>query len=319
MELFPPGTPKLLKKVAIITLLLFVIVGLSYALRLAEVSFGTFLISFVYFVLLGLGSAFVILMSWRWMSLFAQKLITRKMEEIYQERGYCRALADTAWSNPTLTEKDKLQHVFLLVMAEDYEYAETMLLRINRTQLSGREAAIYDTCRLRMYVMTGGFTEAQTLFAQQKDEIGRAYEMMPDLFDHQYTPYADDALVFYMMAAALAVQNGEHALAEEYRRHAEFQITNRSETEMQYYPQIFDLNLLYAQERYDEAHAMENELRGEIEIRMMPLGLKNDLLRFTAQAKIFSNLARFTKPDVVERKQPAAAPDPLSNAGLSAL
>lgn len=318
MELFPPGIPKPLQKTAIIALISFVVFGVGYALRLAKVSFGSFLAALLYFTLLGLFSAFAIVMSWRGMSLLAQKRITQKMEVIYQERGYCRKLADMAYSIPTPTDKVMLQHIFLLVMAEEYEFAETRLLRINRTQLSGREAAMYDTCRLRMLAMTGEFYDAQQLFLQLKDSIGRAYEMKPDLFD-QYTLYADDALVFYMLAAAFSLQNGEHGMAEEYRRHAEFQITNRSDTEMLYYPQIFDLNLLYAQERYDEAHVMENEIRGEIESRMMPLGIKKDLLRFTEQAKVFGNLARFIKPDVAERRLPRAVSDPYSDAGLSAL
>ena len=315
MQLIPSGTPPLLRKIALVTMILFIIVGLGFTLQLVRVSFFSFLLNFIYFFLLGAASAFAILMSWHWMSMLAQKHLRVKLDTIYQSQGYCSELAETAFAVPTPTDKDKLLHVFLLVMAEDYEHAETMLLRINRKQLTGREAAMYDTCRLRMLVMSGEFDTVQRMLLQEQDAINRAYEMKPDLFE-QYLPYADDALVFYMLAAAASLQNREPERAAEYRRHAEFQITNRSETEMGYYPLIFDLNMYYASEKYEEAHQLENTLRGEIECSTMMRGIKQELLRLIEQARIYGNLARYIAPDVTRRRLPDAA---LQNADISAV
>ena len=96
-----------------------------------------------------------------------------------------------------------------------------------------------------------------------------------------------------------------------------FQISKRSEPEIQFYPFILKLNRLYATGEMVGAHDEETRLKGALMNSIMPAGIQRSLMQLIDKARIYSSLpadksevlaVRNLPPQGVTAPAPAAAP-----------
>ncbi|MBR6107937.1 MAG: hypothetical protein IKQ39_07995 [Oscillospiraceae bacterium] len=313
------GVPKILRLICWISLGFFVFIGLSLSLKaVAENRAGAAdVIGYILiFALLGLFCVCFTGGLWQVLVCGSKRNLSQTLDQKLEAEGYGRSMADAVKNaNMFPTTPEKLQQAFVWVMSEFYQEAEPMLLRINVNELNNREAAMYHTCRLVSYVMTGSYEKQIKLFTEKKAALDSAYQMKPNLTE-KYVPYADDALAYFMLAGALMMHRGHADEAGKYEKLAGFQISQRSEPEMQFLPQIIKLNNLYAAGKAQAAHEKETELKGAVSASVMPAGTQRNLLRWIDQARIYSSLPIDKTEFLADRRLPeqgvqAAPPPPM--------
>ncbi len=314
--------PKIMRIICLVMMILFAFIGVLLTLRAAisvNLGIGTALAYIVMFLVFGVITDLALAGIWHLLVKGTKVSLPLKLQSLFEQQGYSTELAETAKSgNPFPSLREQLQLVFILAMSEQYQKAETALIRLDVTSLSGRESAVYYTCRLLIASMTSQPEKLQKIFNEQQKNLDRAYEMMPDLTE-KYLSYGDDALAYYMLAAVLTAHRGRTDLAENYEKLAVFQISKRSEPEIQFYPFIIKLNRLYATGQLVEAHDEETRLKGALMSSIMPAGIQRSMLQLTEQARIYSSLPEDKSEILAERKLPpqgAAAPVPAAASGI---
>ena len=287
-KVFKRETPELYRKAIWGTVILFSFVGLCFALKLMAKSLFAAFYSFLFFALLGVASAAVLVLFWGFLNNLTGKRAIQILDEKYRGAGIDKDAADSLKAAGFIeTYSQKVLRLFLTVQAEYYQESEQIFAEIDETELTVRQLAMYYTTRLRVYLMTGKFDKAEIFYDERSDFLRDTYDEQPELLG-EYKPYADDALDFYILSAALAAQRSQTELEAEYRKKAQFRISLRDETDMIIYPQIMDLNHLFATARLQEAHLLENELRGRIGSAPISGGRRAELDRLAAQARIFA-------------------------------
>jgi len=312
--------PKIMRIICLVMMILFAFLGVLLTLR-AAVSFNIgFINAFGYifmFCMFGVVTVLALAGIWHLLVKGTKATLPVKLESLFEQQGFSTELSETAKSgNPFPTVREQLQQTFILTMSERYKDAETSLLRLDVTALSGRESAVYYTCRMYIAAMTSQPDKLQKIFNEQQLKLDRAYELMPDLTE-KYLSYGDDALAYYMLAAVLTAHRGRTDLAEQYEKLAGFQISKRSEPEIQFYPFILKLNRLYATGEMVGAHDEETRLKGALMNSIMPAGIQRSLMQLIDKARIYSSLpadksevlaVRNLPPQGVTAPAPAAAP-----------
>lgn len=301
----PQNPPKYVKITMIVTICFFSFIGLGICLPLLEYSFGKYLVNVLYYVFLGLIGAAVILFAFQIFSKVVRRHTEEHLAAQYQNQGMCLDMAETLKAiMPAPTERDLVLRSFILVMSEHFHEAELQMSRINQQTLSMREFSMLMTSKIRLYMMTGKMEKAGKLLEQNQVKMELAYENKPDYFD-DYRAYADDAFEFYMLAAVYYDLIRQPESAENYRKKAEFQVSGRSAAELEFYKHLLELNRLYVTRKTQEAHILENEMRGMAEHFNPPIpqGLKNDLLRAAEQAKVFSAATDLVNVEIMQQRQ----------------
>ncbi len=287
------GVPKILRIISRVSLGFFIFIGFSLGLKgIAEnrADAADLLGYTLIFALLGLFCVCFTGGLWQVLVMGSKRNLSNNLEQKLETEGFGQEMAQAVKNaNMFPTVREQLQQAFVWVMSEYYKEAEPILLKINLNELNNREAAMYHTCRLQTYVMTGDYERQVKLFSEQKDALDAAYQMKPNLTE-KYVPYADDALAYYMLAGALMSHRGHADEAAKYGKLAAFQISQRSEPEMQFLPQIIRLNETYAAGKMQTAHEKETELKGAVSASVMPAGTQRNLLRWIDQARIYSAL-----------------------------
>ena len=313
------GVPKILHIISRVALGFFIFIGFSLGLKgIAENRASAVdLLGYTFiFALLGLVCVCFTGALWQVLVMGSKRNLSQTLEQTLESRGFGQDMAQAVKNaNMFPTVKEQLQQAFVWVMSEFYKEAEPLLLKINLNELNNREAAMYHTCRLQTYVMTGDYERQIKLLSEQKDALDAAYQMKPNLTD-RYVPYADDALAYYMLAGALMAHRGHADEAAKYEKLAAFQISQRSEPETQFLPQIIKLNELYATGKMQVAHEKATVLRGAVSSAMIPAGTRQNLLRWIDQARIYSSLPVDKTDFLADRRLPeqgvqAAPPPPM--------
>lgn len=287
-KVLTPETPELLRKVLWATVIFFAFIGFCIGARLIGKSPFAALYAFGFFLLLGIASDAVVIIYWRFLNKLSNRRVLQLLDEKYRSFGISKEAADCLKAASFVeTATQKVLRLFLMVQAEYYRDSEPLFAEIDETALTPRQYAMYLTTRLRLYLMTGKFDKATILYGEHSDFLRDTYNEEPELLG-EYKPYADDVLDFYLLSAALDAQNQRMQQEEEDRKSAQFRISLRDETDMIIYPQIMDLNHLFATARLKEAHLLENELRGRIGSAAIPAGRRAELDRLAAQARIFA-------------------------------
>lgn len=301
----PQNQPKYIRILIIVTLSFFTLIGLGLSIHLLEYSFGRFLIHSLYFMLLGLFASAVILYSFDFFSKIARRSTEERIAAQYIQQGMCMDMAESLKAiMPAPTDRDLVLRAFILVMSEHFHEAEQQIARINQPGLSMREFSMLMTAKIRLCMMTGSMEKAGKLLEQNQVKMDLAYENKADYFP-DYRAYADDAFEFYMLAAVYYDLIQQPETAANYRKKAEFQASNRSSSELEFYKSLLELNRLYVTGKTQAAHTLENEMRGMVEHFNPPItqGLKNDLLRAVAQARIFSAAHDLVDVEVMQQRK----------------
>lgn len=308
------GMPKFMRYICRITMGLFLFFGICLMMRelvLNGANPGRIFGYLAVFAVSGVICTCFTGLLWQLLVKGSKRNLNTRLTEALEHQGYSREMAETIKNaNMFPSDKEKLQQTFVTVQSELYGEAEAMLTQFNVSALSTREAAAYYTCRLQIYVMTGAYEKQQKLFAEQQAFLDRAYEMKTDLMD-TYTPYADDALCYYMLAAALSAHQRHPEQTAAYEKKANFQVSQRSEPETQLFPHILKLNRLYAEGKMQAAHEIETNLRAAILQSVMPPGTQRNLLRWTEQARVYSTLPIDKSDFLAERNLPVQNPQAL--------
>ncbi|MBQ8922677.1 MAG: hypothetical protein IJ060_11065 [Oscillospiraceae bacterium] len=315
--------PKIMRIICLVVMILFAFLGVLLTLRAAVAAdIGLFnAVGYIFmFCLFGTVTVLILAGIWHLLVKGTKVSLPLKLQSLFEQQGFSTELSDTAKSgNPFPSLRERLQQVFILTMSEQYKAAESAMLTIDATSLSGRESAVYYTCRLQIAAMTSQHEKLQKIFNEQQKNLDRAYEMMPDLTE-PYFSYTDDALAYYMLAAVITAHRGRADLADNYEKLADFQISKRSEPEIQFYSYIMRLNRLYATGKLVDAHDEENHLKGALLNSIMPAGIQRSMLQLIDKARIFSTLPEDKSEILAERKLPpqgtAAAPAPAPSAGI---
>ena len=287
-KVFPQGTPGVFRKVVWGTLILFTFLGFCFGCKVLDISVFSFFQTFFIFVLLGIFSAGVLVLFWRLMNNIASKKVYQKMDAHYKSTGITKEFAEYLKAGNIMNEPNGMVlHAYLTVQAECYREAVPVFATIDETALDGRQLAMYLTARIRQLIMTGSQDKAETILMERSDYLDDIYEEKPLLLP-EYKPYADDALDYYLLSAAFAAIRSNPEKEAAYRKKAMFQISMRDEFDMKIYPQILELNSLYASAHLKEAHVMENDLRGEIDRAMISVGKRTEFSRLVGQARVFA-------------------------------
>lgn len=289
-DLDPRRQPKAIRIVIIATMIFFTIVGLAFSLHYLEFSFMRFFLNLLFMVFCGAFSSAVIVFAFAMFSDIANKNNYTKLEQVFSAKGFCMEESNIINAfMPAPSEADSALQSFLLVMAEEYDTAERCIAHINEPALSMRHFAMVMTSKIRLYMMTGRLEKAERLLSAYKDKLDMAYEVHPLFFD-DFRIYADDAMEYYMLSAAYYDATKDPETAEQYRQKAAFHASNRSAAEADFFRRLLELNRLYANGQFEQAYALENELRGAAATMPQPAtqGTRCNLQRYLEQAKILS-------------------------------
>ncbi len=286
----PRKQPKFVRVIVIVTMAFFTFIGLCLSLSLILESVSRFFLNWLFMIFCGAISSAALIFA---VALFVE--ITRKnndikLKQILSAKGFCSEAADIIKAvMPAPTEADLALHCFLLVMAEDYDTAEICISHINEPTLSMRNFAMVMTSKIRLYMMTGRFEKAERLLQAYRTKLDMAYEVHPYFFE-DYRSYADDALEYYMLSAAYYDLMRDTETADGCRQKAMFSSSNRSPAEADFFGRLLELNRLYSTRQFEQAYALENDLRG-MAANMPQLatqGTRYDLQRYVEQAKVLS-------------------------------
>ena len=244
------------------------------------------------FLALALGAA--ITAGWCLLSGSFGKRAEQDLMQEYQRGGWSPALADAAKkAYPFRGAHEDILILFLRVMAEDYEGAGVDTLRLAPAELENRDLAAFRTCQLRRLLMTGQSRKAHAAFAADAQMLDDTYQYQPE-FEKKFTPYAEDALVYYEMAAAVCEREGQHDRAEQYALQAGLRISKFPAAQQPYLTEITALSRQYARaetaEDAEQAKNAETALKQRlIEDRALSSGIRTNLLRMLSQCRIFGS------------------------------
>lgn len=290
VKFLPQKPAKYTKILALVTIGFFALVGLGLSVRALEESAAAFFLIWLYYIFLGLIAAIILIYAFDIFARIARKGTKEKIAAQYAQQGFCLDMAESVKAiMPSPSERDLVLRSFFLVMSEHYKEAELQMSRINQPALSMREYSMLMTSKIRLSMMTGDMEKAAKLIEQNQVKMDLAYENKPEYFD-DYRAYADDTFEYFMLSAVYydLIQQPDTAAA--YRKKAEFQASNRSTAEMDFYKELLELNRLYILGKTQEAHILENNMRGMVANIGAPVsqGMKNDMLRAAEQAKVFA-------------------------------
>ena len=307
------SVPKFLRVICWIVFGFCTVLGALIGLR-AGAGFFTCLIIFT---LVGLINAAITLGAYYAVIIASRKATEQKIDSMYQQKGYCDELAQLSEQVFIMGDlRLKLKRAFYYLMNENYEGAEKyirVLVDENGTQ---REMAMVNTMRMWLYAMTGRIERAESLFESVELKQNQAYEMLRDM--DGYHPQLDDSLLYYLLASAFALRLHDGARLSDYRSEFMFQVTKRCDPDQRMYPRIYELFLLYASNRFEEASQMEHSLLAEIQTSTgVPYGRRADYTRMVNQARLFAKYVEVVKQ--VKQSRPTADDMIGQIEGLSAL
>ena len=281
--------PKQIRKVALILFIIIAVLGLGFLRPMLDISAGALVLYLIVYIFLDTVTIVGVLLLWRLMMRLTRKSNTQLMQNTYNRSGFSKELADIYQKGMMYpTDRERAMAAFLMTMAEGYQEADDIRRQLMPDNMSGREKAIYHTGLMLGYAMTGREEKLRVLFSKCADAQFGTYELLPEPYDAAI-PYADDALAFYMLAAAIYEKAGNSARREECTKLALCRIAFRSEAENAYLPEVMNLNLLYAQKKPDEAYELEYRLRASAETEFMQEGVRANILKLIAQARIYGS------------------------------
>ena len=293
MRLIPEKNPKPIRAAAYATFGMFVVVSAATALRTVidnptKTGFELFL-GFLFSALLGVLGGLAVLWGWWLIGKLGHKATLKNADATFQQSGYGTALAGAFTAAPYPEDDDVVISAYLLTAAEHYKEAEEALIPIDRTAVSQRTLAMLNTTLLRLYFMTGRQEKIRRHLENTAARTENSFQMKPEMLN-EYKPYLDDIFDYALLIAVYATQQGDRETADKYMRQVMSRISLRDEADRALYPQIVDLSMLYAQRRFEEAHELEQRLRGEIANYGSPLTQphRDELRRRLEQARVFT-------------------------------
>ena len=293
-KLIPPDLPTIIKKVSKWTFILFAFMGLlmSFKPRYPIQMIATF----IYFLVIASVCALALPTGFRLMMKLMNKTSFADLDARYRKNGYEPVMGQIMRnSNPFGAPRERIIAAYLYLMTENYSAAREQLNAASEATVSSRYAAMESLSRIRLDIMTGKPERAEQTFMQSRLSLDEAYGKKPELLG-TYKPYLDDTLVYYVTAGVLSERLGMHEEVGKYRDLAEFQLQKRGTVaEGELLMAIFELNLLYAQGRLEEADSYFRQLRGEISTAsVLPPGRQEDIIRLLEQARLYANIAAAT-------------------------
>lgn len=289
-RILPPDTPRLIRKFAKWTFIFFAFFGLLMSLK------PTYPIQmlgmFLMFLFLAVVTSSSVILGFRLLMLMTRKTNNMKLDAMYEKDGFTPDMAFICkHSNPFGYGRDRLMAAYLYTMCEDFNVAKEQIAQTEDSELTERLFALKQTCRMQIAALSGGMERADTMFQQYRWSLSTTYANHPLLTD-KYRPYLDDALTFYMLGAVLSVRAGEPDGVEQFRTLAQSRLAEmRSAAQAKLTEAIFELNLLYAQGRLEEADSYAIQLEGEISMASaLPQGRRDDLHRMVGQARIYADV-----------------------------
>ena len=270
---------------------------------------------FFYWVILALALGAAVTLGYCLLSSSVGKRAEHDLMLEYQRGGWTPELADAAKKAYLFrSPHEAVLILFLRVMAEDYECAGSEALGICTEELEPRDLAAFRTCQLRRLLMTGQSRKAHSAFAADAQMLDDTYQFQPD-FSGKFTPYAEDALVYFELAAAVCEREGQHVRAEQYALQAGLRISKFPAAQQPYLTEITALSRQYARaetaEDAEQAKNAETALKQRlIEDSALSSGVRSNLLRMLSQCRIFGSWTRETvMASKFERKLPPPEPE----------
>ncbi len=312
--------PPLLRRVILILSLSMLMIGVMISCRQSETGgLNEFLRCIGIWLAMAALFALLTAVGYHLLNTAACKKSEQDLKQEFQSNGWSENLVQMSKNAFRIrTGHDKVRTMFVSVMAEHYDNAELEALDISESELSGRDLAAYRCCQLRRAVMTGKSQRAHSLFAAEAAMLDAEYQYQPDLMG-EFTPYAEDALVYYELAAAICERERQQGRAEQYLMQAKLRIAQYPEAVQPFLERLIALSMQYARASDNEdaaaAKADETALRQQItEQSALGRGMQTNLLRMLAQCCIFGNWTQETlSASKFERKLPP--PEPETPAG----
>lgn len=242
-----------------------------------------------------------------------------QLAEIYALQGYCQEMADIL--NRKLPEPDKQDRVlcaFILANLGREEDAAEQFARIQTDMLTERQLAMRTTAKIMLLFQKGDFAKVCSLFEKYQARLDAAYACEPH-FNGQFCAYVDDALEYFMLAAAYCELTQQPEQAAEYRRKALHQAKNRPAEETAAYHALTELQALYASGQADAAAQSEAALLQTVSLLKAPVsaGARIRLRQAAEQAKLLHAARLGVRTSVQQRRNPPA--EHASPQGLEAL
>ena len=290
---FWDSLPKFIRVICYWTVGLFTLLGLLIGLKNPT----ALMLSVLIFIGVGIICSAITVGAYYFVVMGSRKATEQKISSVYAQKGYCAELAQLSEQVFIMGDlRLKLQRVFFYLMSEDYDNAEKYVRVLVDEHGTQRETAMLNTARMWLFAMTGRIERAETLFQENEKKQNQAYEMMRDL-KPEYQPQLDDAIVYFLLASAFSLRLNEGARLNDYRSAFLFQVSKRCQADQMMYPKIYDLVLLYASNRFEEASAMEHSLLAEIQTSGtdIPYARRDDLTRMVNQARIFAKYVEVVK------------------------
>ena len=270
---------------------------------------------FIFWMILALALGTAVFAGYGLLSVALSRRAEQDLALEYQKSGWSTALADSAKKAFFFcTPHERVLMLLLRVMAEDYEGAGIAELSIPQDALEPRDLAAFRTCQLRRLLMTGQSRKAHSAFAAHVQMQDDAYQFQP-CFEAAFKPLAEDALVYYEMAAAVCEREGNHGRAEQYAVLAGLRISGYPEVQRAYLTEQIALSRQYARAKtaadVQDAQNTEKAVCQRItEDKALGSAVRQSLLRAFSQCRIFGSWTQETvKASRFERKLPPAEPD----------
>lgn len=307
--------PPLLRRVILILCTVMLVLGVMISCRQTEGDMGEFLRCMVIWLVMSLLFAGVTVIGYGIISSAAAKSTDSDLHLAFEQRGWSGELTDALKKAFRIPDgQDRVLAVFLAVMAEQFDEADAALRKVQEPELTTRELAMLRTAQLRRAVMTGKSALAHRLFADFSGMTDDAYQYQPDLRG-KFTPYAEDALVYFETAAALCEREGQSGRAEQYAMQAQLRIAQYPEAAQPLLEALTALSRQYARAKTAEdaqaAKTAETALRHRIGQQPgLSAGMRANLLRMSQQCCIFGVWTQETlSASKFERKLPPPEPE----------
>ena len=210
-----------------------------------------------------------------------------KLAALYDLHGYCPEMADILKNiRPEPTDRDKVLRAYILSVCGDTAQAAEQFSDIPAKTLPQRELAMLVTAKIRHHFRIGDFGKVRHLFETHRSALDFAYDAQPD-FDGAFSPYADDTLEYFMLAAVYSELCRQPERAAQYREKAAQRAAQRPAAEAGVLTRLTVLQEQYAAGVSESARETETALAAELSALNASSGTVRYLRRLVQGASDF--------------------------------
>lgn len=218
----------------------------------------------------------------------SHKTADGQLSELYALKGWCTEMTDLLGNcKPEPTDQDKVLRAFMLVLMQQRDEVAKQFSAIPTNALSQRQLAMLRTAKCLYHIQTGEFEKVIRIFEQHQAELDAAYESESD-YDGAFKPFADDTLIYEMLAAAYCLLMNQPEQAARYREKTAQRASLRPAAEAECFRILTQVQALYASGETGAAQTAETTLTKTVTGLQTPVapGAKLALRMLTEQANL---------------------------------